>query len=183
MAFESASFISTGAEGQRAEKRWNRQNSKNGKRGGYTIDCGDDVLGPDLRRLLEKACGIGARRADLSDATLKNYKYRLEARLDRLMARAPTPPAGVKLAAMIKRTRRSFLTNRDLPATNNGSERAIQPCVIFRKVTYCFRSRWGAELYADIRSVIETGRRRAIDALEAIRLTLAGKPLAPPVPS
>jgi transposase len=47
-------------------------------------------------------------------------------------------------------------------------------------VTYYFRSGWGAELYADIRSVIETGRRRAIDA---IRLTLAGKPLASPVPS
>jgi transposase len=148
----------------------------------YAIDCGDDVLGPDLRRLLEEACGIGARRTDLSDATLKNYKYRLEARLDHLMSRTPTRPAGAKLAAMIKRTRRFlfvFLTNRDLPATNNGSERAIRPCVIFRKVTYCFRSGWGAELYADIRSVIETGRRRAIDALEAIRLTLAGKPLTP----
>jgi hypothetical protein len=31
--------------------------------------------------------------------------------------------------------------------------------------------------------VIETGRRRAIGALEAIRLTLAGKPLETPVPS
>jgi hypothetical protein len=38
--------------------------------------------------------------------------------------------------------------------------------------------RMGAKLYADIRSVIETARRRAITALEAIRLTLAGKPLA-----
>jgi transposase len=54
---------------------------------------------------------------------------------------------------------------------------------IINKVTYCFRSAWGAELYADIRSAIETGRRRAIDALEAIRLTLAGKPLAAPAPS
>jgi transposase len=144
----------------------------------YAIDCGDDVLGPDLRRRLEQAFGIGARRADLSDATLKSSN-RLEARLDHLMSRTPTQPADVKLAAMIKRTRRFlfvFLTNRDLPATNNGSERAIRPCVIFRKVTYCFRSGWGAELYANIRSVIETGRRRAVDA---IRLTLAGKPLAP----
>lgn len=48
---------------------------------------------------------------------------------------------------------------------------------------YCFRSGWGAELYAHIRSVIETGRRCAIDALEAIRLTLAGKSLAQRVPS
>jgi len=152
----------------------------------YAIDCGDAVIGPDLRHLLGRACRIGARRERLADATLKSYKAKLEARLTEIMRRAPTHPAGVKLAAMIKRNRRFlfvFMTNRDLPATNNGSERAIRPAVIFRKVTYCFRSAWGAELYADIRSVVETGRRRAIDALEAIRLTLAGKPLEAPAPS
>jgi transposase len=150
------------------------------------IDCGDDVLGPDLRHLLGRACRIGARRAALADATLKNYLWRLEARLDQIMARTPTHPAGVKLQAVIKRNRRFlfvFMTNRELPATNNGSERALRPAVIFRKVTYCFRSDWGAELYADIRSVVETGRRRAIDALEAIRLTLAGKTLAAASPA
>jgi hypothetical protein len=70
-------------------------------------------------------------------------------------------------------------------APNNGSERALRPAVSFRKVTYCFRSDWGAELHADIRSVVETGRHRALDALEAIPLTLAGKTLAvaSPAPS
>ncbi|WP_024881919.1 hypothetical protein [Methylosinus sp. LW3] len=42
---------------------------------------------------------------------------------------------------------------------------------------------WSAELYAYIHSVIETGGRRAIDAYEAIGLTLAGKPLAEAAPS
>jgi hypothetical protein len=93
------------------------------------------------------------------------------------MARAPTHEAGVKLQRMIKRTRRYlfvFVTNRDLPATNNGSERALRPCAVFRKITNGFHTEWGAGLYADIRSVIETAR---IGALDAIRLTLAGKPL------
>jgi hypothetical protein len=49
---------------------------------------------------------------------------------------------------------------------------------VFRKITNCFRSEWGAVFYADIRSVIETARRRGIGALDAIRLTLAGLPLA-----
>ena len=70
-----------------------------------------------------------------------------------------------------------FLANRAIPPTNNGSEQALRPCVIFRKVTNCFRSEWAAHLYADIRSVIETARRKAIGALEAIRLTLNGLPL------
>jgi hypothetical protein len=62
-------------------------------------------------------------------------------------------------------------------APNNGSERALRPCAVFRKITNGFRTEWGAKLYADIRSVIETARRRAIGVLEAIRLTLAGMPL------
>ena len=81
---------------------------------------------------------------------------------------------------MIKKYRRHFfvfLENRAVPPTNNGSEQAIRPCVIFRKVTNCFRSEWAAKLYADIRSVLETARRRAIGALQAIRLTLNGNPL------
>ena len=47
----------------------------------------------------------------------------------------------------------------------------------FRKITNGFRTVWGATLYADIRSVIETARRRAIDPLKAIILTLKGIPL------
>ena len=69
--------------------------------------------------------------------------------------------------------------DRVLSAANNGSERALRPCVTFRKITNGFRTGWGARLYADIRGVIETARRRAIGALEAIRLTLAGKTLQP----
>ena len=95
------------------------------------------------------------------------------------MACTPTHAAGVKLQRIVKKIRRHlfvFVTNRDIPATNNGSERALRPCAVFRKITNGFRTEWGAKLYADIRSVIETARRRAIGVLEAIRLTLAGMP-------
>jgi len=96
------------------------------------------------------------------------------------MRRAPAHAAAVKLQRAIKKIRRHlfvFVTHRDIPPTNNGSERALRPCVTFRKITNGFRTEWGARLYADIRSVVETARRRAIGALNAIRLTLAGMPL------
>src|SRR5690242_15320002 len=71
-----------------------------------------------------------------------------------------------------------FITNRTVPPTNNGSEQALRPCVVFRKVTNGFRSEWAAALYADVRSVFETARRRGgISILRAIRLTLDGTPL------
>lgn len=146
----------------------------------YAIDAGDDVFAPPLARLLREACAVGRRRAQLADATLRSYATKLDSKLDALLRLGPQGSEGGKLLRMIKKFRQHlfvFVTNRDLPPTNNGSEQAIRPCVVFRKVTNCFRSEWGAKLYADIRSVLETARRRAIDPLRAIRLTLDRLPL------
>ncbi len=146
----------------------------------YAIDAGDRAFAPKLKALLERACGIGRRRQTLADATLKSHAYKLEQRLDRLLRIATAARQGEKLKRVIKRCRQNlfvFVTNRQLPPTNNGSEQALRPAVTFRKVTNCFRSEWGAKLYADIRSVLETARRRDIDPLRAIRLTLQGQPL------
>lgn len=146
----------------------------------YAIDAGDDVFAPPLARLLQEACAVGRRRHRLADATLRTYAAKLDRKLDALLRLTPRGNEGGKLLRMIKKFRQHlfvFATNRDLPPTNNGSEQAIRPCVVFRKVTNCFRSAWGAKLYADIRSVLETARRRTIDPLRAIRLTLDRLPL------
>ncbi len=146
----------------------------------YAIDSGDAVFAPGLKGLLKRACAVGRRRDALADGTLKIYEADLNRRLDRLMSLIPTHKAGHKLQTIIKKVRRHlfvFVTNRDLAATNNSSERALRPCVIYRKITNGFRSEWGAALYADIRSVVETARRRSIRAIDAIRLTLEGLPI------
>jgi hypothetical protein len=151
----------------------------------YAIEAGDTAFAPGLRQLFQSACAIAGRRAQLADATLRSYAYKLDAKLDALMRIAPTHATGKKLQDAIKGCRRYlfvFLANRAIPPTNNGSEQSLRPCVIFRKVTNGFRSKWGANLYADIGSVIETARRRTIGALEAIRLTLNGRPLPDPAP-
>ena len=146
----------------------------------YAIDAGDDIFAPELRHLLGRACRIGRRRERLADATLKTYAARLKARLDELIAPYADPRAGVKLQRMIKKIRGNICSSSSPTATfrptNNGSERALRPCAVFRKITNGFRTEWGAKLYADIRSVIETARRRSIGALEAIRLTLLMRP-------
>jgi transposase len=67
-----------------------------------------------------------------------------------------------------------FLTRRDVAATNNESERALRPSVIFRKVTNGFRQNRFAKVYADLCSIVATGRA----ALAAIRDALAA-----PVPA
>jgi transposase len=145
----------------------------------YAIDAGDTGFAPGLKRLLLRAVSIGRRRASLRDSTLAQYRADLDRRLDRVLAQPSTTPAGEKLARGIRRCRGDlfvFLTRRDVPYTNNGCERALRPSVIFRKVTGCFRSHWGARLYAATASVIATGQLHGKSPLQAIRDVLLGGP-------
>jgi transposase len=146
----------------------------------YAIDAGDVSFAPGIKNLLKQAVAIGHRRARLAASTLAVYAAKLEAKLDRLLQIEPANWQGQKLLRIIKKYRQNlfvFVTNLALPPTNNGSEQALRPCVIFRKITNCFRSQWGAKLYADVRSVFETARRRGIPILQSIRLTLDERPL------
>src|SRR5215217_7865022 len=146
----------------------------------YAIDAGDAAFAPGMKHLLQRAVRIGHRRPTLADTTLAAYHARLQRALDDLLKIVPDSKAGLKLQRIIKRFRQNlfvFLTDRAVSPTNNGSEQALRPCVIFRKVTNGFRSGWGADLYADVRSVLETARRRGVGILHALRLTLDGQPL------
>ncbi len=146
----------------------------------YAIDAGDAAFAPGVMALLKRAVGIGRRRPTLADATLALYQSRLQTALGKLLTITPATEAGQKLQRILKRFRQSlfvFVTHRAVPPTNNSAERALRPCVVFRKITNCFRSEWGAALYADVRSVLETARRRGIPMLRAIRLTLDAAPL------
>jgi transposase len=149
----------------------------------YLMEAGDTVIAPAFIGVLKRACAIGRRRPDLADATLKAYQADMERRIDAILAKAPLHDAGHKTIRLIKKVRTHlfvFLANREVTPTNNGSERAVRPCAIYRKITNGFRSEWGAHFYADLRSAVETGRRRAVRAIDAIRLTLEGMPI--PIP-
>jgi transposase len=146
----------------------------------FAMDAGDDCFAPGLIVLFKHACRIGRKRDQLSDRQLAFYNRKFVKKLSLLLKRRPTHEQGLKLHKTIGQIRRNlfiFLTNRALEATNNASERALRPCVTFRKITNGFRTEWGAKLYADIRSVLETARRRAINPLDALVKTLQASPL------
>jgi transposase len=146
----------------------------------YAIDHGDTIFAPGFKTLLQNACAVGRRRPDLADATIAAHRRRLERELERLLALKPTDAEGRKLrdTVYVDCTDKLFvfLKRRDVEPTNNESERALRPAVIFRKVTNGFRSEWGAQTYADLRSIVETGRRNGRNALTAIRDALALPP-------
>lgn len=144
----------------------------------YAIDSGDTAFAPSIRDHLRWAIKVGRRRDQLKDSTLAAYAAKADNILDRLVARPVAHPAGRALLKQIKAWRGKFfvfLTNRDVPATNNISEREIRPSVVFRKVTNGFRSDWGAQIHAGYRSVTGTARLSGQSALSAIRDLVDGR--------
>jgi transposase len=144
----------------------------------YAIECGDTAFSAPFRLLLLRAIAIGRRRETLRDSTLKQYLYDLDRRLDRVMAAVPLGEPGRKLHKRMLANRAHlfvFMTRRDVPYTNNVSERHLRPSVIFRKVTNGFRCEWGAETYAAFRSVVSTAKANSASVLETVRFVLSAK--------
>jgi transposase len=142
----------------------------------YAIEDGDAAFSAPFRRLLLRAMAIGKRRDALKDATLKQYLYDLDRRLDRIIGAVPIGEAGRKLHKRMLANRTHlfvFMTRRDVPYTNNVSERHLRSSVIFRKVTNGFRCEWGAETYAAFRSVVSTAKTNGASVLETVRFVLS----------
>ena len=94
------------------------------------------------------------------------------------MALAPTHRDARRLRKRYAKVRDhlfTFLDHPELAADNNSSERELRPTATYRKVTGGFRSNWGADLFAAVRSVIGTAARHGRDAYQAIRDTLRGQ--------
>ncbi|MBN9564295.1 MAG: transposase, partial [Alphaproteobacteria bacterium] len=149
----------------------------------YAIDAGDAVFAPRMKALLLRAAVLARRHRGLADSTRREYRRRLEHSLDAVMALAPVNRDGQRLRKRYARVRGhlfTFLDHPEIAADNNSSERELRPTATYRKVTGGFRSDWGADLFAAVRSVIGTAARRGIDAYQAIRDTLCGQPALAP---
>jgi len=145
----------------------------------YAIDDGDALFAPAFKEFLQRACEIGSRRPNITDSTMKAYARTLERQLDRLLELEPTNAEGRHLRDAIIVDARDkllvFMRRRDVEPTNNGSEQKLRLSVIFRRVTNGFRSDWGAKLYADLCSIVATGRIHGRSPLAAIREALTGR--------
>ena len=144
----------------------------------YAIEAGDAVFAPRMKALLLRAVVLARRSRHLAESTRREYRRRFECALDAVMALAPTHRDGQRLRKRYGKVRShlfTFLDHPELPADNNGSERELRPTATYRKVTGGFRSKWGADLFAGVRSVIGTAARRGMDAYQAIQQTLRGQ--------
>ena len=149
----------------------------------YAIEAGDTIFAPRMKALLLRAVVLARRHRHLAETTRREYRRRLEHALDAIIALIPTNRHGQRLRKRYGKLREhlfTFLDHPDVTADNNSSERELRPIATYRKVTGGFRSTWGANLYAAVRSVIGTAARRGIDAYQAIRAILQGQSVLVP---
>lgn len=137
----------------------------------------------EMQKLLRGAIHLRNRFLD-GEMTLQGFSRRvtaMETHLDRLLAKSPLSEAAGKLHARYIKHRNKLLTflhYPEVPPTNNESERALRPSVVYRKVTNGFRSEWGAKAYAAIQTVIATARLRGEETFQALT-NLMGFPILP----
>ncbi len=98
--------------------------------------------------------------------------------LDKIMEAPPNQKEGMKLYKRVLKHRDSILTfmeHPDVPADNNGAERAIRNAKIRQKVSGCFRNQEAAQRYAVILSWLETAKKQGLSALEASKAIFFGQ--------
>jgi transposase len=149
----------------------------------FAIEAGDAIFAPRMKMLLLRGFVLARRRHHLAASTRRQYRQRLERDLNAAMALMPTNRDGKRLRKRYGKVRShlfTFLDHPEVGADNNSSERELRPTATYRKVTGGFRSDWGADMFAALRSVVGTAARRGIDAYQAIRMTLQGKSVLAP---
>jgi transposase len=142
----------------------------------FALESGDTVFAPRMKAVLLRAFAIHQRRDTLAASTLYQYRGDLQRRVDRCLASQPTNPHGRRLQKRYTKIRDHlflFLEDTSIPPTNNSSEQAIRMSTVFRKVTNGFRSEWGRDLFAAVRSVVNTGKRHGLSAYQAIQKALS----------
>jgi transposase len=142
----------------------------------FALEAGDTVFAPRMKAVMLRAFAMHKRRETLAPSTLYQYRGDLQRRLDRCLASQPTNPQGRRLQKRYTKIRDHlfvFLEDDSVPPTNNSSEQAMRMSTVFRKVTNGFRSEWGRDLFAAVRSVVNTGKRQGLSAYQAIQKALS----------
>jgi len=126
-----------------------------------------------VRSLLLDALGLRDRRRDgsIGDHGYAIARWRLEKRLDRLLAVRPRGKACRTFRNHLERHRDQLLTflyEDNLEASNWPAEQAIRPAVVNRKVFGGNRTWTGAHALEVLASLFATCRQNGIDALDIL---------------
>jgi len=145
----------------------------------YAVDAYRCVWAYRLQTLFYRAMRLVKWRDRIATGHYEAQIAAVERRLDELLNQYPHNPESQGLRRRYVKHRQNifvFLYHQGVPPTNNASEQALRNSVIYRKVTGGFRTDWGADLYANSISILETARRQGRDFFDILTAILSDQP-------
>lgn len=76
----------------------------------------------------------------------------------------------------------AFLHHPEVPFDNNLAERDLRMMKVKQKISGCFRTWQGAEVFAAVRTYLVTARKQGVSMLHAAYLVFCAKPFIPAIP-
>jgi transposase len=149
----------------------------------------------EIKLAIEKA--VSKAKTRLPAKTLDNFSSRYDAILKQGFKQCPSPakPEGQKRKRgrpkqsfaknLLDRLRDhkeavlAFMYDFNVPFENNLAERDIRMLKVKQKISGCFRSFHGAEIFCLIRGYISTARKNGQRVLDALRSAFCGQPYYP----
>ena len=142
----------------------------------YAIECDDTKLAKDIKSLLKEA--IKDDKEELTPLQRVTLKQEYEKTLEHLLTMPTIEKSETyKQVNSFKKSKDkifTFLLDENIPPDNNGSERAIRNIKVKQKVSGQFKSLDGAKNYANIRSIIDTSRKRCLNEFESLVSVIKG---------
>ena len=142
----------------------------------YAIDCDSTKLAKDIKSLLKEA--MIDHKESLTLNQRKNLKEQYDKTLQHLLSMPTIDKSEThKQINSLKKTKNkifTFLLDENISPDNNASERAIRNIKVKQKVSGQFKSLDGAKNYANIRSIIDTSRKRGLNEFESLQQVIMG---------
>ena len=143
--------------------------------------------------LLEINQAVNTAGGKLGPADADNYRERYRQLLKKGETESPPPDESQRKKGQRGRLKRSksrnllerlieyeedvlrFMAEQEVPFTNNQGERDLRMTKVQQKISGCFRSESGAQMFARIRSYLSTCQKNGVSSSEALRLLYKGR--------